>query len=131
MQSLHLYLCFLLILPFLTIFSPLQNLHLLIFLHIIKSISYHNHSLFKHSHIFTVISDDNLLEKDAKLICVFVINPVLLGMLKTLNYSFYYVKSKICKAIFKDIKQEKMFDENSNLYNLLVNEFGLKNLKFN
>jgi len=78
--------------------------------------------------IFT--SDDDLATSD-DLICVFVITPVLIGMLKTLSIPFSKVKNLINKAVFKDIDQKKIFDKNSNLYNLLVNEFGLKNLKFN
>jgi hypothetical protein len=77
------------------------------------------------TNIFTDISDDNWLEKDDNLICVFVINPVLVGMLRTLSIPFYKAKNLISKAIFKDVTEEKMFNKNSNLYNLLINEFHL------
>jgi hypothetical protein len=84
---------------------------------------------------FTCSYDDNPNDDD-NLACVFVINPVLFGMLKTLSIPFYKAKKLIISAINRDLNSphcsngKDLFNKKSNLYNLLVNEFGLKNLQF-
>jgi hypothetical protein len=57
---------------------------------------------------------------------VFTLTPYLMGMLKSLNLPFYKVKRCVLSAINKDLSKGNMFDKSSNLYNLLVNEFGIK-----
>jgi len=72
-----------------------------------------------------VISDESYFNDD-NLIIVFTISPYLIGMLKVLNIPFYKAKRRILSAINKDLKQFKMLDKNSNLGNLLANEFGIR-----
>jgi hypothetical protein len=57
---------------------------------------------------------------------VFTLTPYLIGMLRTLKIPFYKAKRRILSAINKDLKQNNMLDRNSNLYNVLVNEFGIR-----
>jgi hypothetical protein len=96
---------------------------------------YYNHSTDKLQVIktlhnpYTTISDE--IPQDDNLACVFTINPVLVGMLKTLSIPFYKAKKLIISAINKDLSSGLIsFCKNSNLYYLLVNEFRLpiKNL---
>jgi hypothetical protein len=72
----------------------------------------------------TVLSDE-LYFDDENLTVVFSISPYLIGMLKVLNIPFYKAKRRILSAINKDIKECNMLDRNSNLGNLLLNEFGI------
>jgi hypothetical protein len=76
---------------------------------------------------------DDEIPVDDNLVCVFTINPVLIGMLRTLSIPFYKAKNRIISAINKDLSSDfikSIYDKNSNLYNLLINEFHLpiKNL---
>jgi hypothetical protein len=98
---------------------------------------YYNHSTSKLQIIKTVhnpyitISDE--IPEDDNLVCVFTINPVLIGMLRNLSIPFYKAKNRIISAINKDLSSplvKCIYDKNSNLYNLLIKEFHLpiKNL---
>jgi len=99
---------------------------------------YYNHStdklqIIKTSYCpFKFISDE--IPSDDNLVCVFTINPLLIGMLRTLSIPFYRAKNRIISAINKDLSSDyikSIYDKNSNLYNLLVNQFNLpiKNLR--
>jgi hypothetical protein len=58
---------------------------------------------------------------------VFTLTPYLIGMLKTLKIPFYKAKRRILSAINKDLRKgNRLYDVNSNLYNVLVNEFGIR-----
>jgi hypothetical protein len=98
---------------------------------------YYNHSTNKLQVIKTAYNPfrmiDDEIPVDDNLVCVFTINPVLIGMLRTLSIPFYKAKNRIISAINKDLSSDfikSIYDKNSNLYNLLINEFHLpiKNL---
>jgi hypothetical protein len=91
---------------------------------------YYNHSTDKLEIIktlhnpYTTISEE--IPQDDNLACVFTINPVLVGMLQTLNISFCKAKNRIISSINKDLSSGLIsYEKNSNLYHLLVNEFHL------
>jgi hypothetical protein len=73
---------------------------------------------------YTTMSDD--LPNDENLNLVFILTPYLIGMLRTLNIPFYKVKRRILSALNKDLKKHTSFNKNTNLYNVLVNEFGIR-----
>jgi hypothetical protein len=60
------------------------------------------------------------------LILVFSISPYLIGIIKGLGIPFYKAKRRILSAINKDLKQFNILDRNSNLGNLLINDFGIE-----
>jgi hypothetical protein len=72
------------------------------------------------------INQEKFNYDDKTLKIVFTLTSYLIGMLRTLNIPFYKVKKRILSAINKDLSNGKSFDINSNLYNVLVNEFGIR-----
>ena len=97
---------------------------------------YYHHAKDKlvcHQHrcnAFIELSDGYPDEKDENLSLLFTITPYMLGAIKSLKISFAEAKRRILTALFKDLSNPSpkscIYDKNSNLYNVLVNEFGIK-----
>ncbi|MFM2344714.1 MAG: hypothetical protein RLZZ210_1325 [Pseudomonadota bacterium] len=77
------------------------------------------------------IDQEKINYTDENLNIVFTLSSYLIGIMHSLKIPFSTCKSKIKKAIFKDLSSGKHFDRNSNLYNVLVYEFGIKLRNFN
>jgi hypothetical protein len=77
------------------------------------------------------VEQHNLDYFDKNLNIVFTLTSYLIGILHTLNVSFAQSKKQLIKAIDKDLSNDNSFNKNSNLYNVLVNQFGIKLKVFN
>jgi hypothetical protein len=75
--------------------------------------------------------DQEKFDNHENSIIVFTLTPYLIGILHTLQIPYSQAKRRILSAIDKDLSNCKNFTKKSNLYNLLVNEFGIKVRQFN
>jgi len=78
-----------------------------------------------------IFKDSEFNCKDENLNCVFTLTSYLIGILHTLKIPYSLAKKRLMKAIFNDLSTGNNFNKNSNLYNVLVNEFGIKVRAFN
>lgn len=62
---------------------------------------------------------------------VFTLTPYFIAIIQSLKIPFSKAKNIIIKTINIDIAEGNMFTENSNLYKLLVDEFGINLRTYN